>query len=285
MSNSALNHAFGLDLPTTEKFVLVAIADRTNDKVGGLAWPSIPELVSMTSTSRSSVKRSIRALVAKGHLDVVEPAVGTRSARYRILGRGATVDPLRGASLDPLGDRRGSTVDPLDENVGGSTYTLEGPPWTARGSTLDPKPKEPNEEQPAPHAPARPRPRGGHLVDAEEAIVAWSEKTQTPLTRRIRARWYADAVEFVAGAAPELLDSFGSFLSFAFDAGCRTPGGWVHYVADWTRDRARSGRGLYDPPEPRPDPMSDEQIAAAVGRQPGESVAAMLRRRSGEDQT
>ena len=55
------------NLPPTEKFVLLAIANFSNDKTG-LAWPSQSTIAGKTGYSRQTVNRAIKRLCAKGVL-------------------------------------------------------------------------------------------------------------------------------------------------------------------------------------------------------------------------
>ena len=58
---------FETDLPATEKFVLLAIANFVNDEKG-YAWPSQETLASKTSFSRQTVSKAIKKLQQKGIL-------------------------------------------------------------------------------------------------------------------------------------------------------------------------------------------------------------------------
>jgi len=62
-----MREVWKLDLPPTEKFVLLAIADFSNDKKG-IAWPSQRTIANKTSYSRQTVNRAIKRLCASGVL-------------------------------------------------------------------------------------------------------------------------------------------------------------------------------------------------------------------------
>lgn len=67
MSIEAINWVFELqDVTATEKFVLVAIANRANDKHE--AWPSWTRLMKDTCLSRKSIYRILDSLIHKGYL-------------------------------------------------------------------------------------------------------------------------------------------------------------------------------------------------------------------------
>jgi DNA-binding transcriptional MocR family regulator len=64
MSWIAVREAWKLDLPPTEKFVLLAIADFSNDKKG-VAWPSQSTIARKTGYTRQTVNRAINRLREK----------------------------------------------------------------------------------------------------------------------------------------------------------------------------------------------------------------------------
>ena len=64
MSWIAMREVWKLDLPPTEKFVLLAIADFSNDKKG-IAWPSQNTIARKTGYSRQTVNRAINRLREK----------------------------------------------------------------------------------------------------------------------------------------------------------------------------------------------------------------------------
>ena len=67
MSWIAVREVWKLDLPPTEKLVLLAIADFSNDKKG-IAWPSQTTIARKTGYSRQTVNRAIKRLCARGVL-------------------------------------------------------------------------------------------------------------------------------------------------------------------------------------------------------------------------
>lgn len=64
MSQIAMREVWKLDLPPTEKFVLLAIADFSDDKKG-IAWPSQSTIARKTGYSRQTVNRAINRLREK----------------------------------------------------------------------------------------------------------------------------------------------------------------------------------------------------------------------------
>lgn len=69
------------DLPTTEKMVLLAIADSADDD-GGNAWPSVATLARKASVTPRRVQQVIQALIHRGLLTVESQAGGLRSMRH-----------------------------------------------------------------------------------------------------------------------------------------------------------------------------------------------------------
>lgn len=71
MSTDVMNRVWWReDIPTTEKFVLVALADASNDD--GYCWMAIATIGVKTGLARRTIQRDIRALEAKQLLRIVE---------------------------------------------------------------------------------------------------------------------------------------------------------------------------------------------------------------------
>lgn len=66
MSVALMSLVWKVDLPASEKLVLLALADCANDEGG--CWPSMRTLVSKCSKSERTVQAAIKALVDAGHL-------------------------------------------------------------------------------------------------------------------------------------------------------------------------------------------------------------------------
>lgn len=77
MSVRVMTAVWGLDLPDSEKIVLLALADCANDEGG--CWPSMATLAKKCSKTDRTVQASIKGLVERGHLSRVEiPGKGCR---------------------------------------------------------------------------------------------------------------------------------------------------------------------------------------------------------------
>lgn len=66
MSVRAMSAVWELDLPDSDKIVLLALADCANDE--GHCWPSVASLVLKCSKSERTIQGSIKRLVDEGHL-------------------------------------------------------------------------------------------------------------------------------------------------------------------------------------------------------------------------
>jgi hypothetical protein len=79
-----MSEVWDIDLPASDKIVLLALADNANDD--GLCWPGMAHLVAKCSKGERTIQASIKRLVTLGHL-----------TRQEILGKGCkyTVHPRR----------------------------------------------------------------------------------------------------------------------------------------------------------------------------------------------
>ncbi len=85
---------FELQLPTKEKFVLLALADHA-DPYGGSVYPSIATVSRKTCIPERTVQKVMAALRAKGVLAVTRPARTPYTTEYRLVlaGLPETVEP------------------------------------------------------------------------------------------------------------------------------------------------------------------------------------------------
>ena len=66
MSTSIMSACWPLQMPPTQKAVLISLADNAND--AGVCWPSIDTISKRTCLHRASVIRAITALEKLGHV-------------------------------------------------------------------------------------------------------------------------------------------------------------------------------------------------------------------------
>ena len=77
MSIRVMSQVWEIELPDSEKLVLLALADSANDE--GACWPSMRTLAGKCSKSDRTVQAAIKLLVEKGHLSRIEvPGKGCR---------------------------------------------------------------------------------------------------------------------------------------------------------------------------------------------------------------
>lgn len=76
-----MTDVWDLDLPPSEKIVLLALADQAND-AGRNCWPSVPTIARRSSQGERTVRRALQSLEAKGLLSI-HHRTGT-SSQYHI---------------------------------------------------------------------------------------------------------------------------------------------------------------------------------------------------------
>ncbi len=127
MSIKVMVKVWESDLPSSEKFVLLALADHARDD-GSRVYPSIATVARKTGFSERTVQRCMRTLQAMGILTIVK-----KSVRY-----GTTEYLIRGDNLSPLQSSRGDKHD-----IQGCQAVTPGVTNTTfRGDTVSPKPLE-----------------------------------------------------------------------------------------------------------------------------------------------
>lgn len=83
MSVRIMTLVWEMDLPDSDKLVLLALADCANDE--GHCWPSVRSLVSKCSKSERTIQASIKRLEAEGHL--IRREVPGKGCNYTVLPR------------------------------------------------------------------------------------------------------------------------------------------------------------------------------------------------------
>jgi hypothetical protein len=125
-----MSRVFESDLPTTEKFVLLAMADYASDS-GESIFPSIETLARKTSLSDRSVQNAIKMLIEDGYLEMACKGWGRNNTnRYRILCSRfdeATAPIIKGERATPI-------------NKKGESSTLKGETGTLKGEAPSPDP-------------------------------------------------------------------------------------------------------------------------------------------------
>lgn len=101
MSIRVMTAVWSIDLPDSQKIVLLALADCANDE--GLCWPSMASLAKKCSKGERTVQGVIRELVAAGHL-----------TRTEVVGKGCryVVHPRSDCAPQPLRPRKDRSPPP-----------------------------------------------------------------------------------------------------------------------------------------------------------------------------
>lgn len=101
MSIRVMTAVWGIDLPDSQKIVLLALADCANDE--GLCWPSMASLAGKCSKGERTVQGVIKELVAAGHL-----------TRTEVVGKGCkyVVHPRSDCAPQKLHPRKDRTPPP-----------------------------------------------------------------------------------------------------------------------------------------------------------------------------
>lgn len=101
MSVRVMTLVWSLDLPDSDKLVLLALADCANDE--GHCWPSVASLVRKCSKSERTIQGSIKRLVDEGHL--IRREVPGKGCNYTVLPRSSCAPaknaPPQGAASTP----------------------------------------------------------------------------------------------------------------------------------------------------------------------------------------
>ena len=174
MSVKLMTAVFESNLETTEKFVLLCLADHASDD-GKNAFPSVQLICKKTSLSERSVRGALARLRDTGHIVIQRYATQHFPTCYQLtLGRPAESAPLnfRGAS----GAVRGAS--------GAKTETQGCSTCIPEVQQVHPNHQEPSEEKENHHEPARAREYATpnflrvyeaypNKIDKREAIREW----------------------------------------------------------------------------------------------------------------
>lgn len=192
MSVEALVWAFNQPIPTSERFVLVALGDHADQDAS--CWPSRTRISARTGLSEATVKRALRSLQERGLIRVesrVRENGSSTSNRYYL----QITDSVNG----------GVTMTP----GGGHQYPGEGVPMTPPiEPSLEPSSKDPHAEAFGAWWEIYPR-----KVSKQAAAKAWKARTKAKdlpddlveITQRFAAS--------VAGKDPEFIPHPATWLN------------------------------------------------------------------------
>lgn len=241
MSIRIMTRVWDIDLPDSQKIVLLALADCANDE--GLAWPSMASLARKCSKGERTVQGVIKDLVAAGHMTRHE--VPGRGCRYVLHPRSdctpAATAPPQGAAQTPAATaghprsdcgqtvkepsrtvKGGAAADLIDGKVG----ELPNPaPRTARAK-VRPHPL-PEDWSPPPHADLSPAvqalvyqwPRGAYEAVCETFRLHWLSETRA-IGRKVN--WLAALGKWLANDHAKVMRDAKAGVSFAALAPART---------------------------------------------------------------
>ncbi len=113
MSTLIMAACWPIDIPSTQKFVLISLADNANDS--GVCWPSIPTICRRTSLHRATVLRAIAWLTDHGYL-AVNREMGRHNS-YRIAA-GSFPQPVAERDPSQSATRRAERLDPSQKATG-----------------------------------------------------------------------------------------------------------------------------------------------------------------------
>jgi hypothetical protein len=167
-----------IDIPSTQKFVLISLADNANDN--GICWPSIPTICRRTSLHRATVLRAIAWLTEHGYLAVNRETGRHNSYRIAV-----------GSFPQPVAERDGSQ----------SATSRTERPHPSQKATTPVAQSDPNRNEPSRTVThTRARARGGGNGSAGRNQDAWEHY------KRLDAEMDAEAVCQVAGTIREPLE-------------------------------------------------------------------------------
>lgn len=146
MSIRLMSAVWSVDLPDSEKLVLLALADCANDE--GQCWPSMANLARKCSKSDRTIQAAIKELVSKGHLTRKETP--GRGCRYIVHPRSDCTpersSPPKGTTRTPeaVSDKPSRTLTPSgDKSPSGSARAGKPVPARPKGTFIDPDWKAP----------------------------------------------------------------------------------------------------------------------------------------------
>lgn len=135
MSYRALNWAWELTLPSSQKMVLVAMADMSDENES--CYPGLDRLARMAGTSKSTVQRAVNALVDAGLLvrERRHREGGSRTSNRYYLQVGSPLDTK--CQIDQVSDRLSVNDDVPKVSSAISTPLIEPPVEPSDMSDLD----------------------------------------------------------------------------------------------------------------------------------------------------
>ena len=136
MSIRVMSEVWRTNLPTTEKMVLLVIADHGNDE-GVEAWPSQATIATKASISIRTVQRCVNNLVKAGYLKMEKHAGGSINCREDRRPHRYTINLNRVRGDNMTGRKRGDTSDTNGATIATDTGRQPRPKNHTNDSPLD----------------------------------------------------------------------------------------------------------------------------------------------------
>ena len=176
--------AWGLELPTTTKVVLLRLAWHACERCG-LAWPGVPSIAKATGCGETAIRASLRQLEARG---LISPRA------YATGGRGRTTEYvvlpyLAGLSTSPCGKCVENLAPPGEKASRGEGFRAI--PIASGGENPSPGEAQPSENQNHHRARAR---EGGAAAPQTRLDLPPTSPTSEIAQNRARATNLANAV-------------------------------------------------------------------------------------------
>lgn len=152
MSVRVQSHVWDLDLPTTEKMVLLILADHADDE-GQNAWPSVARIARKASISERQVQRILRSLCDSGFIAVERQAGGSREQREDRRPNRYTIRMDGVTSVTPRSSSRGDIETPRgDTGVANGVTPMSPEPYIDTSTTEPPTTRTPAQQEAPPPA-------------------------------------------------------------------------------------------------------------------------------------
>ena len=234
MSVKLMTAAFGTELPTTQKFVFVALCDNASDE--GDCYPSISTLCKKTSLSERAVQGAIKRLVEMGYM--IATMRKGQSTIYRI----SPVSEWPELSTPPAPDAPPQEMRPAPDAPHPRT-TCTPPPQEMRGTPAPRAPITINEPSIEPSG-NRQKAQAPFSTDLliRDGVPDDVARDFAELRKRLKAPISETAIKGLIREAQKA----GMTLTEVLETVCAN--GWRGFKADWVRNRpgGRQEKTLYE---------------------------------------
>lgn len=123
MSIALMTEVWRLDIPTTDKMVLLALADWSNEE--GACWPSMAQLAKKSGLTDRAIRAAVGRLVSMGHL-----------TRHEVAGKGVHYTVHPGTTFRPARGSPRNEVPNTPERPSANTSGTTKPTSEAKASSV-----------------------------------------------------------------------------------------------------------------------------------------------------